>query len=213
MSKIYLSESANPILVEYLKSIGHEISFVFQGPHTYSPVNSHPDIYLCKLGFRRIFYGNPDLLGFDYPENVKYNAVCLGKYFIHNLDYTSPELLDEARHSGKICVDVPQGYTKCNMAVVHDEAAITADQGIANALKETDIDLLLVSQGHVLLKGFPYGFLGGASGKVDDKMVFHGDLSAHPDFGKIKDFVEKHKCKLVYFEEFELEDIGSIIEV
>jgi len=212
MNKAYLSEQANPILVEYLKNLGYEISFVSATSHTYFPVNSHPDIYLCKIGFRKVFYGKPELLGFNYPDNCIYNAVFMGKYFIHNLNYTAKELLLYARRAGKELINVSQGYTKCNMAVVSDNAAITSDEGIAKALEQTDIDLLVVTPGHVILKGFPSGFIGGASGKVGNKMIFHGDLSSHPDFNRIQGFVEKHHCKLVYFEQFELEDIGSIIE-
>jgi len=211
MNKVYLSEHANPILSDYLKSLGCDISYVHSTSHTYDPVSAHPDIYLCRMGFRKLFYGNPDTLGFDYPKNVIYNAVFMGKYFIHNLESTSKDLLDQAKRMEKVLIDVPQGYTKCNMVVVDDYAAITSDRGIAKALAETDIDFLLIEPGHVKLKNHPHGFLGGASGRVGDEMIFHGDLSAHPDFDKIIDFHKKHNCGVKYFPEFELEDIGSII--
>ena len=214
MSKIYLSEHANPILVKYLEARGHELSFVPATSYTYDSVSSHPDIYMCKFSAEKMFHGNPEELGFNYPENITFNAVVMGDYFIHNLKFTSKNLLTEAEHLNKKLVDVPQGYTKCNMAVVADNAAITSDMGIARALAtaETNIDLLVVTPGFVILKGQPYGFLGGASGRVKDEMIFHGNLSAHPDFNKISDFVKKHNCKLTYFEGFDLEDIGSILE-
>ena len=210
--KVYLSECANPILVEYLKTNGYEISFVLSTSNISEPVSAHPDIYVCKMGFRKMFYGNPGALGFDYPDNAKFNAVCMGKYFIHNLEITADGLLEHARYLDKTLIDVPQGYTKCNMAVLHDGAAITSDQGIARSLCDTGIDLLVISPGHVLLKNHPYGFIGGASGFVGTEMIFHGNLSVHPDFNAISDFLAKHSCKMKYFEEFELEDIGSIIE-
>ena len=213
MSKVYLSENANPILVKYLKARDHEISFVSATSHTYDSVSSHPDIFMCKFDEGKMFNGDPNELGFNYPENIKFNAVVMGKYFIHNLKFTSLSLLAEAERLGKRLIDVPQGYTKCNMAVVSDNAAITSDIGIANALAalKADIDLLVVKPGHVILKGQPYGFLGGASGRVENEMIFHGNLTAHPDFDRISDFVKKHNCKLTYFEKFELEDIGSIL--
>jgi hypothetical protein len=213
VSKIYLSEQANPILVNYLEAGGHELSFVKSTLYTYDSVSSHPDIYMCKIRANKIFHGNPEELGFNYPENIKFNAVVMGKYFIHNFEFTSRNLIAEIVHFVNHHINVPQGYTKCNMAVVTDNAAITSDMGIAVALKTTNIDLLVVTPGHVLLKGQTHGFLGGASGRVGDEMIFHGNLSAHPDFEKISAFMKKHKCKLKYFEEFELEDIGSIIEL
>jgi len=215
MSKIYLSKHANPTLVRYLDASGHEISFVSATSYTYDSISAHPDIYICKVGAGQIFHGDPLELGFNYPNNIKFNAVVMGDYFIHSLKFTSKNLLAEAKGLNKKLIDVPQGYTKCNMAVVADNAAITSDLGISRALAatSTDIDLLVVTPGFVTLKGHQYGFLGGASGRIGNEMIFHGNLSVHPDFNKISDFVKKHNCKLTYFEEFELEDIGSIIEV
>ena len=212
MIKIYLSEYANPILISYLKSQGYDISYVYSAPYTYDSVSAHPDIYLCKMGFRKVFYGNVKQIGYDYPDNVKFNAVVMGKYFIHNLKFTSKDLLEEAKRLDKKTINVEQGYTKCNMAVIDNNSAITSDEGIASALEDTGIDLLVIEPGHILLKGQEYGFIGGASGRVGKEMIFHGNLSAHPDFEKIAAFVKKHDCELKYFEEFELEDIGSIIE-
>jgi len=71
--------------------------------------------------------------------------------------------------------------------------------------------VLLVDQGHVLLEGHDYGFLGGCSACFTDTIVFHGDLSKHPDFLRIASFIEEANMKLVYFEDFPLTDIGSIL--
>ncbi len=73
------------------------------------------------------------------------------------------------------------------------------------------IDLLLIEKGHVALEGFEYGFLGGASGCVEDTVYFNGDLSVHPDFERIRDFIRAHGYSLKYFEGETLADIGSII--
>jgi len=164
------------------------------------------------VGFRKIFYGNAEQLGFEYPDNVKFNAVVMGNYFIHNTHFTSPDLLNEAKRLEKKIINVEQGYTKCNMAVINDSTAITSDKGIAKALESTGIDLLVIEPGHVRLRGQSSGFIGGASGRVGNEMIFHGNLSAHPDFDRIVDFLKKYQCNFKYFEEFELEDIGSIIE-
>ncbi|HHU17320.1 MAG TPA: hypothetical protein GXZ70_03740 [Clostridiales bacterium] len=92
-------------------------------------------------------------------------------------------------------------------------SAITSDNGIAAALKSHSIDTLTISTANVRLKGFPYGFLGGASGRIDDKIIFNGNLSAHPDYLRIKDFIEERGLRVVFFEEYPLEDIGSIIQI
>ena len=72
--------------------------------------------------------------------------------------------------------------------------------------------MLLIRPGYISLPGFSYGFIGGASGRVGDEMIFSGNVAAHPDFEAIRSFVEEHGAKLKYFPEYELTDIGSIIE-
>ena len=119
-----------------------------------------------------------------------------------------------AKAAGKIPVDVRQGYARCSSAVVDGRSVITADPGIAAALmKLGDVDVLTVEPGHVLLPGFDYGFIGGASGRVGDELIFSGDLSAHPDFRAIEAFADQRGVRLKCFPEFPLTDIGSIIEI
>lgn len=209
MSTIYLSETANPLLADYFRAGGHELCVIKDTSVTYKPVCSHPDLYLCSLGIRGpIFSGSAKNLGPRYPENIRYNAACTGRYFIHNLKYTAPELSEAASRFTKI--HVSQGYTKCNTVIVDETSIITSDQGIYKACFGR-LDVLLIQPGHVCLQDFPYGFLGGASGRVEDSLVFNGNLEAHPDFKKIQNFILTRSLELVYFKEYPLEDIGSIL--
>ena len=209
MGTVYLSETANPVLQAYLKAEGYALQIVKPTDRTYEPVSSHPDIYFCSPGpGRRLFRGQPERIGYSYPQNIIYNAACTGRFFIHNLKYTAPELLGHVR--GMCKIHVPQGYTKCNTVVVDEHSIITSDQGIFNACR-THMDVLLIRPRHVKLSGFPYGFLGGASGRVENALLFHGNLKSHPDFESITDFIRSRGLEPVYFEEFELEDIGSIL--
>ena len=87
------------------------------------------------------------------------------------------------------------------------------DPGIFRALSNfPELDVLKVREGHVALPGFDHGFLGGASGLVGGELVFNGDLSAHPDFHLIEDFVISRGAGLKYFPGEPLSDTGSIIE-
>lgn len=236
MSTVYLSENAHPLLLNYLKTQGYELKLVKGQGMTYPEVAAHADLYMCKLGTAasaplfRMFYEGPEDLGYKYPENVKYNGVCMGSYFIHHLAYTAPSLLKHTEQLGLNLIQVPQGYTKCNMVILNDTAAITSDEGIYQSLcryfqgdfqtssenppssENQPIRLLLIQPGHVKLGGFPYGFLGGASGRVGDEILFNGDLSAHPDFQQIIDFISAQGLTAKYFPDYPLEDIGSIIE-
>lgn len=232
MSIILISENANKILKDYLKNKGHILCEVVKTDSVYEAVSTHPDIYFCKLDDEFIiakeqlpfmerllteyeikYVPGSSLMGYKYPENIRYNAVQLGRYFIHNMKYTDPVLLNTARGKDLILIHVNQGYTKCNIVTVDKNSAITSDNGIAAALKSHNIDTLTISPASVRLKGFPYGFLGGASGRIDDEIIFNGNLSAHPDYLRIRDFIEERGLRAVFFNEYPLEDIGSIIQI
>ena len=147
-----------------------------------------------------------------YPKDIAYNAACTGRFLIHNLKYTAPMILEEAEKAKMKLIDVPQGYAKCSTVILDKNSIITYDEGIARKCKECDgPKALLVSPGHVALEGYNTGFIGGASGRVGDEIVFSGDLSAHPDFHAIVDFIEERGLKCKWFPEFPLTDIGSII--
>jgi len=209
MSTIYISETANTLIIEELKSQGHDIRVVNLSDVTYTPVSSHPDIYMCSMGSDNpVFFGEPSKIGSKYPANIIYNAACTGKFFLHNLKYTDPELLKSA--SEMELINVPQGYTKCNTLIVDEDSIITSDEGIAKSCSHK-MNVLLVSPGHIKLQGFSYGFIGGASGRIDNTIYFNGDLSSHPDHKKITDFIKARDLDIKYFSEYPLEDIGSII--
>lgn len=211
MSTVYISETANPLLINYLKQQGHTVSIIEMSDITYKPVSSHPDIYMCSMGpGRPVFFGCYEKIGSKYPENIIYNAACTGKYFIHNIKYTDPELLAIVKPLE--IIDVPQGYTKCNTLIVDENSIITSDFGIYNSCYGKHLEVLLIEKGHIKLQGFDYGFIGGTSGRVGDKIIFNGDITQHPDYDKIAAFIKSRGLKLKYFTEYPLEDIGSIIE-
>lgn len=216
MSNVYLSENACPALKDWLCKNGYRVTEIRATGRVYPAISAHPDIYMCRLGMDAgapLIRAADDELGYSYPDNVLYNAVCLDKYFIHNLKYTSESLKKAVQDKKLNMINVKQGYTKCSIAVVDGRSVITSDEGIARTLvKYSDIDLLHIRHGFVSMPGFECGFIGGASGRVGDKMLFNGDLSAHPDFADICKFSNARGIEPVYFKGFPLEDIGSIIE-
>lgn len=213
---IYVSSEAQEELTAALTALADRVIIVPPRGITYPAVDAHPDMYYCQMGVTRhchIFAGDPAELGAAYPENIRFNAVCLDGYFIHHLKYTSPALLNEAREMGLTLIHVNQGYTKCSCVVVDGHSLITSDDGIARTLQAyPDIHVLKIRPGFVRLPGFPYGFLGGASGRVGKTILFHGNLSAHPDAEAIRQFIGERGLKVMDFPQFPLRDIGSILE-
>lgn len=214
--KIFISQHANKNLIDFFQALSYSVELLNAHGKTYPAVDAHPDIYMCKMGVDRhnhVFHGDFTEIGYSYPQNIRFNAVCLDDYFIHNLKNTSPSLLSEAQQLGLTLIHVKQGYTKCSCVVIDGRSLITADDGIFNRLQQfPDMDILKIHPGFVRLPGFEYGFLGGASGRVGNEIIFNGNLSEHPDYEAIKQFIEIRGLTVKYFSEYPLTDIGSIIE-
>lgn len=223
MNKIYISHLADNKIKDYLRSLGYDLVFIKPLADIDESIACHPDIYFCRLGKTHqsnttsnsnntIFYGDPSKLKHDYPGHAIYNGCSTGKFFLHNLKITDEKLLKVVDDCGLTKIHVSQGYSKCTCVVVDENSIITADMGIAKAASKAGLDVLTIQKAQVLLPGYPYGFLGGASGKVGNTILFNGDLSAHSDFERIKDFIHSRGLNIKYFEEYPLTDIGSIIE-
>ena len=146
-----------------------------------------------------------------YPLDIPLNAVCLPEFFICNTKTVSPKVLEYIKTTGREIINVRQGYTKCSTCIVSNESIITEDESIYNACKDK-LQTLLIKKGEVSLPGFDYGFIGGASARVGNRVYFFGNLDAHPDAEKIKEFVNKQGADAVSLSKNnKLLDIGSIL--
>ncbi len=209
-NKVIISKDAGEELKAYLEDKAQVI--VFGGIGTVAePIRNHPDLIYCRLKKDAIFLGDEQRLTPEYPGDILYNGFSTGKYFIHDLKHTDEQLLKAVNELGLIPVNVKQGYACCSIVPVDEDSIITADRGIARAAEAAGIRVLTVEAGHVELPGYDTGFLGGTSGRVEDEIVFNGDLSAHPDYEAIRDFIGSRGLKVKFFESYPLRDIGSII--
>ncbi|MCF0143846.1 MAG: hypothetical protein HUJ79_01845 [Firmicutes bacterium] len=206
--------------------------------HVDPRISTHPDIYMCQLGLwseAGIFFGDPDKLGLKYPDYSIYNAVCTKNYVLHLLEKTDPDLANamltwrqELAYAGREenqetkILGVRQGYTRCMCLPVDNDSFIVSDEGLAIPLEDQGAHVLLISKGHIKLDGFDSGFIGGCGGHIyvntdgmtnQRAIVFNGDLSVHPDFKAITDFIKSRNILPVWFEDYGLEDIGSILAI
>lgn len=215
MRKIYISKKANTLVKDYLTSLGYELELTETTGIVDEGIACHPDIFLCKMGCAEdspLFFAKDGDVGYDYPQDVAFNAACTGKYFIHNLKATNPELLETARKMGMTLIDVRQGYTKCSVVIVDENSIITYDEGILKACSQhEEINVLKISPGFIRLDGYDTGFIGGCTGRVGNEIIFNGDLESHPDFSRIVNFVNERGLYCKWFKEYPLTDIGSII--
>lgn len=151
-------------------------------------------------------------LGNEYPRNIILNAINLETIFVHNIKYTDLNLMEMVKN--KKLVNTNQGYTKCSTALVNEMAIITSDTSIASALREENLDVLLIPSGDILLPGLDYGFIGGCCGLLNSNtLAFYGDLHYYAYGREIHNFLEKHNVTPVFLRKGKLIDRGSIISL
>ena len=93
-----------------------------------------------------------------------------------------------------------------------NNSIITSDEGIYKEVIKHGIDCLLIQKGHIDLFELNYGFIGGCSGLISkNKIAFLGDITKHPDYIKIKEFLTNKNKEIVCLSKENLLDLGSII--
>lgn len=176
----------------------------------------HIDLVLVKILER--WFGKDDIsnkLTDKYPGDVPLNVASLGNTIICNPNTCAKEILDYATQNEMNIIKVKQGYTKCSILIVNDHAIITEDEGIYKAVLDSGykIDALLIKKGYVSLLGYDYGFIGGASVVLDENVFFFGAIQKHPDYDKIKVFLNKQGKQIIQLsDDKQLLDIGGCVE-
>lgn len=214
--------------IECLDNKGIQAVRITPNNNISTSVSSHADIRLCHYSENELYFDNeilagelPDffekriiggLLSTDYPNDVKLNCVRIDNKLICNKKTVAPEILLQAEKDNLIIIDTRQGYTKCSVCVVDNNCIITDDESIYKSTQNFFDDVILISKGSVLLEGMNYGFIGGATGKLSDKIIaFNGRIESHTDHNIIIDTLYKHNIAAVELTPDKLEDIGSII--
>lgn len=193
-------------------------------------LSGHCDLMAAHLGDRRIaacellnnsqLFNNTELpnieivtvpnpTGKAYPMDAGLNFCLIGTKLIYN-----PNTANNAVVSALDCEMIPckQGYTKCSICVVDENAIITADTKIAQIAAANGMEALLVDKGLAALDGFEYGFIGGASFKIArNKMAFTGIIKNAVERKRIESFLNERGIEAIYLTVHELFDIGSAI--
>lgn len=230
---VLVDERVSAETLSALRKKGFETILLPPSPNLQPAVSSHADMLLF-MGFGRLFCHasyyeqHKELIDIirsaakleltlsdekwtkEYPSDVLFNACLLRNRLICNKKTVSSLILSAAQESGCEIINAPQGYTKCSICPVSDTAIITADKAIAKACQNCGFDVLLISEGHVSLPPYDFGFIGGASGLCGDTVYFCGNIELHPDAHIIKEFCQKHEKNVVSLSRGELFDFGSL---
>lgn len=196
----------------------------------HTPEQRHADMQCLKIGEKYFVLNEcnnlkrclksltPTLIsqkaGKNYPQNVLLNCLYLNHTLYGNLSAVADEVKDYCNRNNIKTVNINQGYARCSTLVINDKAVITADSSIAKALENNGVEVLKINEGHILLEGFNYGFIGGAGTKLNDKILFFGNIKSHPDFDKIALFISKHNKEIIIIcSNMPPIDIGGTVEV
>ena len=219
----YLSEKADKRIIDALKQKGFEVRTLAPFSALKSPVDAHADMLLLDVDgkiFKHTDYTIHDIgnlievdepMGSNYPNDILLNIAIVGKNAFCNIKHASKTILQHLEQNGYSINHVSQGYSHCSTLIISDNAIITADDGIASKAQAAGIDVLKISSGHISLRPYEYGFIGGASGVTNDAVYFCGSLSHHPNGEEIRNFCTSYGKQIVELCDMPLEDIGGIL--
>lgn len=232
---VLISIDAGQAAMDDLKRMGIEPIVVNPCPNLQPQVSAHPDMLFHHIGNNKIvYYKSADCsvyehlkqVGFelipinkrlekDYPKDIAINAASIGNYLFCKRNNTAQEILDYYINKNKIIVDIKQGYAKCSVCIINENAIITADKSIAMAAMNVGIDVLVIREGFIKLTGYNYGFIGGCSGKLsENSLAFCGNIKNHPEYNRIRNFLQKYNVSIIILDEkSDLRDVGSIIPI
>ncbi len=226
MKQILVGQNISRKCKDSLEQMGYKTVLLPPFSRLQKGVSTHADMLVFKgengLFVHREYYGENkklfDSLGVniiktdenissDYPYDILFNAVVSGVTLFSNTDYTSKLIKEET----KTHIRVKQGYTACSTCRVTDRAFITADEGLYNAYKQNGIDVLMIEKGHIELPFYDYGFIGGASIRLENALCFFGKVEDHPSYEAITVFVKKYGVEICSLSDEKLMDIGSAV--
>lgn len=183
----------------------------------YSQEKKNKEESACKVSelVEQISWMTGDsVLSPDYPKCAAYNVLLLDKLAVFNPKCIDSFVKSQLDQMGLVQVPVRQGFARCSVCVVNASAVITADHGIANALRTHGVSVLEIQPGYIELPGYNYGFIGGATFLLSpNRLAFTGSIRHHPDYDRIIAFLNKHDVEPVYLTNQPIFDIGSAIPV
>jgi hypothetical protein len=134
----------------------------------------------------------------------------VGEYIILNEKTVSKQIIEK---NAKTIISTNQGYSKCSIAPITNNAIITDDISVFNSAKKY-LDVLLVEHDNIELKGYNYGFIGGCSGKISDKeIVFSGNILKHKNCNDIISFCKNYSIDVISLGNGNLYDYGSFLPI
>ena len=231
---VIIDYRAGKEILDYLKKLNIEPIKTIKCPDLQEPIDGHPDMVIHPINFEtfvvapNVYYYYRNVLGSlgikvieggktlsrNYPEDIAYNVARIGRYAVHNTRHTDQVLRYYLEEAGMEFIHVNQGYTKCSVAALSDNKALTSDFLIHEKLKSFNIDCMYVNPKFIRLKGYDNGFIGGSTGLIDEKIflstgkIFDEDISLD-----LKKFIESAGYIYEEASSQQITDLGTLIPI
>ena len=197
------------------------------------PVSCHPDMVLYPAGkgllvcapevyeaYERILspFGinlvqGERTLSVCYPEDIAYNVLHAGGAAFALWEKTDAKIQELIKKQGISMYRTAQGYARCS-ALSFADCLVSADPSLCQAAEKAGLCVLQITPGNILLPGYSYGFIGGASGVMEDNTIaFFGDLGLHPEGERIRSFIQEHGFSILEIAGRPLTDVGTILRI
>jgi len=225
MKRLLVDKCISNESINFLKSLDFKLIYSTEIAEITNSTSTHPDMQFVKIDTKKAIvasqslkYYNNLLPDFDlipinnirspYPYDTLLNFVLIGDVTIctkNQFDYV--EQLKSFKQTF-----IKQGYAKCSICVLNDNAIITGDRGIAKSLEGSSIKAYYLPSDEIKLKGYENGFWGGASGLIEEnKLFFNGNIESLSCYNDLIDILNKQKIEPVYPKQTSVYDNGSII--
>ena len=152
-------------------------------------------------------------IGNKYPADCIFNSYVIGNtVFCGFVNVGMYENIDELADYS--FVSFKQGYAKCSVVPVKENAFITSDKSIYKKLSEMKFDCLYVDGDSIQLNGYSNGFIGGCAGKVSQNLlVFTGNIELYNGYNNIRDFCRNYGVEVYSLSADPLYDYGGLLPV
>jgi hypothetical protein len=231
---VLIDYRASEEILNYLKKLNIEPIKSIKCNELHEPVDGHPDMVIFPIDFKT-FVAAPNVYDYyrnvlgslgikvikggktlsrNYPEDIAYNVARIGRYALHNTKYTDQVLKYYLEEAGIQFIHVNQGYTKCSIAPVSDNKALTSDFLIHEKLISYNIDCMYIDPKVVYLKGYNNGFIGGCTGLINEKIflstgkIFDENISV-----SLREFIQSSGYIYDEASKQQITDLGTLIPI
>lgn len=231
---VIIDYKASDEILNYLKKLNIEPILTIKCEELQEPVDGHPDMVIHPVDFKTFivapnvydYYRNVledksikvikggKTLSRNYPEDIAYNVARIGRYAVHNTKHTDQVLKYYLEEADIEFIHVNQGYSKCSLAALGENKALTSDLVLHEKLKSYNIDCMYINPKVVLLQGYNHGFIGGCAGLINDTIFLStGKIGDKNILSSLKQFIKS--AGYIYDEASsgQIVDLGSLIPI